>query len=265
MLGTVAKAGRVLELFTPDHAEWGVTELANELALPKSNAHDLLSSLVSINLLQRTKAGRYRLGWRIVSMANSLTGASELRRHAQRILPELARVTGQTTHLAVWDGERHVFLGRAITENSLDQAHALPGCFLPAYCTASGKLLLSELPWSEIEKRVAKHGFLKRTPHTVCSLGELDDQLQETSSRGYGINTEEADPGVCAMAVPVRDKDGQAIAALGVSMTRDRFDMFLATHMPTVLRTAARLSAAVNTSNDASTAPTSPVPLQRVS
>lgn len=250
MLGTLAKTGRVLELFSPSRPEWGITELANELGLSKSNIHELVSSLVTINLLQRTVAGRYRLGWRILSMANSLAGVPGLRRHGQRMLHELSQTIGQTAHLAVWDGGRLVFLNRSVPSAGLDQSHARTGCYLPAYCTASGKVLLAELSWSEVCERAACDGFLERTPNTVQSMGEFREELRQTVTRGYGVNIEETDFGVCSVAVPVRARDGHAVAALGVSMPTQAFDRFLVTHIKTVKRVASRLSDALEASWD---------------
>ena len=250
MLGTLVKTGRVLELFSPAQPEWGVTELATTLGLSKSNVHDLVSSLVAINLLQRTAAGRYRLGWRILSMANSLAGIPGLRRHGQRMLHEMAQITEQTTHLAVWDGGRLVFLSRSVPPTGLNQSHTRPGCYLPAYCTASGKVLLAELSWPEVCERATREGFLERTPKTIQTMGEFRNELQQTVDRGYGINVEETDSGVCSMAVPVRARDGHAVAALGVSMPSNAFDRFTSTHLQTVKRVATRLSNALEASWD---------------
>ncbi len=53
MLGTLARAGAVLDLFTTDEPEWGVTATAQRLGIGKSLAHDVLASLAGIGLLQR--------------------------------------------------------------------------------------------------------------------------------------------------------------------------------------------------------------------
>lgn len=242
MLGTITKTGRLLELFTPTQPEWGVTELSNALGLAKSNVHDLVSSLVAINLLQRTTAGRYRLGWRILSMAHSLTGVPGLHRHGHRMLHELAQAVGHTTHLAVWDGGRLVFVSRSVPLTGLDQPHARPGCHLPAYCTASGKVLLAELPWREVCERAAQDGFLERTPNTVQNMGDFQNELQKTLNQGYGVNIEETDSDVCSVAVPVRARDGRAVAALGVSLRAHMFDHFRINHLKTIRRASTRLS-----------------------
>jgi DNA-binding IclR family transcriptional regulator len=124
-------------LFSPGRPAWGVTELALTLNLPTSNVHDQLSSLASIKLLQRTADSRYRLGWRVMSLAPGVTDAAILRKHAPRVLQSLARLTGETTHLTVWDGQGLMFVGRALTENSLVQPHAqirqLSSCVLHGF------------------------------------------------------------------------------------------------------------------------------------
>src|SRR6266851_9268892 len=54
LLGSVLHAGAALDLFTTEQHEWGTTEIAEALALPKSSAHALLASLTEIGLLERT-------------------------------------------------------------------------------------------------------------------------------------------------------------------------------------------------------------------
>jgi DNA-binding IclR family transcriptional regulator len=52
MLQTIQKIGPVLDLFTVERPEWGVSEVAGAISVPRSSAHALLSSLVEIGLLQ---------------------------------------------------------------------------------------------------------------------------------------------------------------------------------------------------------------------
>jgi DNA-binding IclR family transcriptional regulator len=68
MLSTVFNAGRVLDLFTPVAREWGATAVAEELGVAKSQAHELLTSLAEVGLLRRAPGGRYRLGWRQLTL-----------------------------------------------------------------------------------------------------------------------------------------------------------------------------------------------------
>ena len=103
MLGTLARAGAVLDLFTTEEPEWGVTATAHRLRIGKSLAHDVLASLAAIGLLQRVGHGRYRLGWRTVTLASVLLRTSELKTHARPVVRDLAERQGLTVSLAAWD------------------------------------------------------------------------------------------------------------------------------------------------------------------
>lgn len=246
MLNTIVRTGEVLELFTRERPEWGVTEVADHLGVPKSNAHEVLSSLASIDLLRRTGRSRYRLGWRIVMMARDVVDAAQLRRHAPSIMNALARETGETTHVAIWDGRRLVFIARVLADTGLDQDHARAGTPIEAHCTASGKLLLAELSWDDLARRVDRTGGLKpRTVRSIRSLDVLTDQLRDVRRNAVATNEEEADDGVAGIAVPVLGADGHAIASLGVSMSVDRLGDFRRRHERLLRRLAKTLSTTI--------------------
>lgn len=90
MLESVCKAGRVLDLFTSAHPDWGLTEIATELRIAKSSASDLMATLDSIGLVRRTPDRRYRLGWGIVALHRTLIGTTDLLTVARPVLAGLA-------------------------------------------------------------------------------------------------------------------------------------------------------------------------------
>ncbi|MBV8218508.1 MAG: hypothetical protein JO325_08580 [Solirubrobacterales bacterium] len=80
-----------------------MTATAHRLRIGKSLAHDVLASLAAIGLLQRVGHGRYRLGWRTVTLASVLLRTSELKTHARPVVRDLAERQGLTVSLAAWD------------------------------------------------------------------------------------------------------------------------------------------------------------------
>lgn len=241
MLGTVAKAGQVLDVFTPERPEWGVTEVAGHLGFSKSNAHELLASLAAIDLLQRAPGGRYRLGWRVMAMASGVTEARLLRRHAPAHLETLARRGGQTTHLAVWDGREMFFVAQATAAGGVDDPRARPGAVIPGHATATGKVLLGLVPWSEAIVKLGRDGFPPLTSATITDEEVLREQVERALRDGYAVAREETVTGVSSIAVPVRGPDGHVIAALGVSMRPGLLAGYLHRHLRTMTETACRL------------------------
>lgn len=241
MLGTVAKAGQVLDAFTPERPEWGVTELACHLGFPKSNAHELLASLAAIDLLQRAPGGRYRLGWRVVAMAGGHAEATLLRKHAPAHLGALARCGGQTAHLAVWDGREMFFVAQATAVGGVDNPRARPGAVIPGHATATGKVLLGLMPWSEAIVRLRYDGFPPLTSATITDEEILREEVEGALRNGYAVAREEAVVGVSSIAVPVSGPAGHVIAALGVSMRPGLLAGYLHRHLRTMTETAGRL------------------------
>ena len=83
---------------------------------------------------------------------------------------------------------------------------------MPAHCSALGKVLLAygaaQLPIGPLERRTDK---------TITSEAALRTDLATVRARGYAVTDEELEPGLIAVAAPIRGYDGAVIAALSVS------------------------------------------------
>ncbi|MGV8049771.1 MAG: helix-turn-helix domain-containing protein [Anaerolineaceae bacterium] len=73
LFGTILKADKVIDLFTLEHPNWGVSEISTTLYLPKTSAFQLLATLNEQGLLRQTNNNRYQLGWRMISFARNIT------------------------------------------------------------------------------------------------------------------------------------------------------------------------------------------------
>jgi DNA-binding IclR family transcriptional regulator len=223
MLGTITKAGRVLELFTVDAPEWGVTEAAAALGMPKSGAHEVLATLAEIGLLQRTGQGRYRLGWRIVSLNRTLVETAAFRDGAHRRMQRLADRFDKTLHLAVLDGADVVYVdkldaprGDRITESGV-------GLRMAPHCSAVGKVLLAWSGERRIQTVADLNGLDRRTPRTITSLHDLRADLRRVRERGFALDLQEAVPNLCCVAAPIRDAHGSVQAAMSISVPLRQF------------------------------------------
>ena len=201
MLGTLKRAGAVLDLFTTEDPEWGVTATAQRLGIGKSLAHDILSSLAAIGLLQRVGHGRYRLGWRTISLASVLLRTSELKAQARPIVRELADRQRLPVSLAAWDCDRIIYLDCRRDRRHGDCA-PLAGTAVPLDGSAIAKVLLAGRPAREVE--MLWSDGLVRSGHT--SLDELESDLERVRLHGWARDDAEGSARNCAVAAPVRDR-----------------------------------------------------------
>lgn len=223
MLQTVGKAAQVLYLFTPQRPEWGVSQLANELGVAKSSAHALLSSLAEVGLLYRTVTGRYRLGFRILTLSQALLHNTPWREVARTGLEQLRHTLGESVHASVLAGGELVTVIR-LDGHRPDSAQLAPvGSVGPVHSSADGKVLLALRPWAFVSAVLDQHGMAAFTPATIISRDELRSELLRVRERGCAYDIEETWPGHCCVAAPVRNHNGETIVALGVSAPAQRF------------------------------------------
>ena len=241
-LGTVIKVGNILDLFTEERAEWGVREVSDQLDMPKSTSHALLSSLASTGLLRRTERGRYQLGWRLLSLSHVLTATTRLCTEARVWLQDLSTEYGETVHLATLEAGRVVYIDKQSGARALPVKMTGIGTALPAHCSGVGKVLLAAQPWDSVVTLVSRLGLQVFTRNTIATLSELEDELTRVRNDGCAFDIEEVATDLCCVAGPVRDASGRVVAAVSVSVPTYRFRAARESYRRTVLEAAQGIS-----------------------
>jgi IclR family transcriptional regulator, KDG regulon repressor len=242
MLQTVGRAGQLLDLFTAAKPEWGATAVAQELAIAKSQAHELLVSLADIGLLERHGPGRYRLGWRIVALNSLVVDTRDLGTEPVRVLRALAAQTGEAVHLAAWGPGTAVCLASFAGRDAFGPPACGVGSGLPGHATAAGKVLLAAQPPGTVDVVLDRGGLAQHTERTITTFERLADELAAVRRRGFACEEREHDLATCAVAAPVRDGDGQVVAAIGVSLSSTRWPSAAREQTRAVAAAAARCS-----------------------
>jgi IclR family transcriptional regulator, acetate operon repressor len=184
--------------------------LSTRLGLPKSTASRLVGALERQGLIQRGGGqGQLVPGAVLQRYARRETGDAELVERASEALDRLAQASGETVNIGV------ASLGAVELLDQRDSRHFLGspnwvGRRVPAHGSALGKVFFAygALP-------VPTGGLEPLGPHTASSADGLG--LAEVRACGYATAVEELEPGLWAVAAPVRDATGAVVAALSVS------------------------------------------------
>jgi DNA-binding IclR family transcriptional regulator len=220
----------------------GVVDVARRLGVDKSQASRTLRALADHGLAERDAASRaYRLGPRVFAYAARVS-ERRLLRVAPPVLERLVDALGERAHLSVLDGLS------VLTLLSHSPAHAVQaagwvGRTVPAYCTAAGRALLTDHDPAALRALFDGVKLVPRGPNTVASLEELSASVQDAAERGYAVADEELEPGLVAVAAPVRRFDRRIVAAVNVSGPAFRFAPRLPEAGTEVARAAEQLSA----------------------
>lgn len=245
MLLTIDSAGRLLDLFTTEVPERGVTEVAYELDVSKSKAHALLASLAHVGLLRRTDGGRYRLGWRCLAMSRVLDATTDFHQHARPIMRILSDRYRETVHLATLNDGQVVYVDRLEGAERVAPAISDVGSILPANCSAVGKVLLSALSGPQLSDLVDRHGLPALTSDSITDPLELAEQLDDVRACGYAVEHGEASRGFSCVAAPIVAPGPRTVAAISVSVATPRFVRNEATFRQAVVLAAHHISRAL--------------------
>ncbi|WP_224337671.1 IclR family transcriptional regulator [Haloprofundus halobius] len=200
--------------------ETGVTELANQLNIPKTTAHSYLKTLENTGYAIN-QDGRYRLSLRILLHGGQLRHSFSLFQTGRAEVDRLARETGEAVNLGVHeDGERVIIYGSEGENAIWDDVPV--GSRTPLNLTAMGKAMLAFRSDEFVEDFVEEHGLAKTTKHSITDQGKLFEDLEATRQREYSIESEEHIVGVRAFGVPVRKNTGEVIGAMSVAGPNSR-------------------------------------------
>jgi DNA-binding IclR family transcriptional regulator len=224
MLGTVARAGAVLDLFSVAEPEWGATGVARELGIAKSQAHELLQTLAETGLLQRRPAtGRYQLGWRVAALHSVLARSSDVKLAAQPAMWELSARHRATVHLAAWDRDRVIYIDKRTNARATPTPASAIGARLPGHGSAVGKQLLAARPDEELTSLVGDGQLRAFTPQTLSNTDALRTELEAVRQDGVAYDRGELVADVRCVAAAIRDLDGEVIAAISISLPAERW------------------------------------------
>jgi IclR family transcriptional regulator, KDG regulon repressor len=211
---TVQKAMNLLEALVRSGQPRRLTELARQLGLTKPNVYRLLSTLSALGYVQKDPAtSLYSPTMKMWEMGSLLVRDTDLVAVAKPRLRKLCEETHESVQLTVFDAGFVVYVDKVDSPQPLKAMTAI-GSRVPASATSTGKAMLAWMPPEALDMAFA---HVKRfTPLTLMRRRDIEADLEETRARGFAINRGEFRLGVCGLGVPVRDRTGGIVAAIGV-------------------------------------------------
>ncbi|WP_455205383.1 IclR family transcriptional regulator [Kaarinaea lacus] len=195
--------------------------LSAETGLHPSTAFRILGSLIEVGFVERDNAGHYFIGRKISHLANSVRRGVDLRDEARDIMEQLRDDIGETINLTVREGDEVIYIERA-TPNRMIRVEQVIGSRAPLHVTAVGKLMLAELG-DEFTRAYSKRTGLKAyTKHTLCSLEDLVENINESNAQGFAYDNEEAEIGVGCIGVLIHNNVGDVVGGLSISAPIER-------------------------------------------
>jgi IclR family KDG regulon transcriptional repressor len=220
---SLSKALDVLECFSVEQPELGITEICSMLGLYKSNVHNIVATFEKHGYLTKNPLNsKYRLGLNILKLSNIISSTLHERDYIKPHIKQIANETDEIVYYAIMHHKEVLYLDYACTSGTIMETSKM-GVMAPVHCTATGKAMLANLSDSDLNG-IFTDDFQKFTEWTITNKDIMRIELEKTRQRGYSIDNMEHEYGIKGVGVPILDKRGHAVAAISVSGPSLRFD-----------------------------------------
>jgi DNA-binding IclR family transcriptional regulator len=211
----LTKGLRVLSLFSRAQPELTAIEIDRMLGLPHATVFRLLYTLEKEGLLLKTVGG-YTLGPRILTLGYDYLSSQSLTETARDELQRLCETTDTSANLGVLDGDEVIYIAHIASRHPLATRMQV-GSRFPAATSSIGRLLLGAL--SETSFAVLYSGALPAVAdrEKFADLAEFRGAVVRDLRRGHVIMRGYYEAGLIAIAAPIFDHTGMAVAGLNIS------------------------------------------------
>jgi IclR family KDG regulon transcriptional repressor len=222
---TLQKGLELLLLLGERDARLGAMTLSKLLRMPRSTTYRLLRTLKDSAFVEAdsSQRGTYTLGPAILRLAEAARGRISIIDCARPEMEQLQKVTSESVGLHVIRGNQSVCVARLDSSRQVKLSFQLwTGNYLHA--GAPAKLLLAHAGEGRLKAVVGEVGLPALTGRTIVSPAKLERELQAIREAGFAISYGEVDADAVAVAAPILNSSGFAVAAISVAGPAARID-----------------------------------------
>lgn len=217
-VSSLEKGLRILEVFSEDRLELGLSEIARETGLEKSAAQRFVNTLHQLGYLDKnSETRRYRPSLKYLDMAYAYLWSDNLVQLAMPRLIELSRQLQQTINMAR-PIDQHIMYVVRIPGYRTSYGASVIGRRVPALTASSGRVILSRRDEETIRRCVNEWPLKQYTPWTTMDRDEIFKSIMIAREKGYCMSQRQVLPDEINIAAPICTIDGTPVAAIHCSL-----------------------------------------------
>lgn len=233
----------LLEIVAARGRRYSLQDLVEETGLPKPTVHRMLQQAEGAGLLQREGDGKhYAIATRLRHLAENLLFNDGLHGARHAVLRHLVDEIGESCNLTALSGSEVVYLDRVETQAPL-RFYLHPGSRVPVHCSASGKILLTQMTAAQCHRLLAHAPLEAMTSATLTTTEQVMAEIERAAEEGCAFDNGEFLPGLLCIAVLVPRADGPSNLCVAAQAPMVRLNVEKARLMlPALHRAAAALA-----------------------
>ncbi|MBM3814012.1 MAG: IclR family transcriptional regulator [Acidimicrobiia bacterium] len=190
----VSKAFALLETLQNSSSGTGLSELASAVRLPKPTAHRILRTLEGLGYVEGNQ-GVYRTTDKLKELGHPPESAL-VRKLARPAMARILAEFEQTVNFAVLENGQLIYRDMLEGLRSM-RMQSTPGIHLSLTKTALGRSIVAHWP--------------------AEASGLPAEMYAQIRRKGYALDLEESEPGLCCVGAAILGRDGRPVAAISVS------------------------------------------------
>mmetsp|Transcript_7076 Transcript_7076/g.11496 ORF Transcript_7076/g.11496 Transcript_7076/m.11496 type:complete len:270 (-) Transcript_7076:1291-2100(-) len=237
-MSSAAKTLHLLDYFTAERPEIGLTQMCRLAGRDKSTTYRHLQSLEGAGFVEQNPMTKnYRLGPKLLQLAQTREITVPRSAGVDGPLHDLADATGETSHVTVLSGQT-LYKLRAVESPRHSIRVIMDVDTFPLHATSSGHCALA---FSAAELfDLAVQNMIAFTAATVTSANQLRARIEATQATGFARATGSFEDDVHSLAAPLFDQTGLFAGAVSTASVASRFTPDLERTIKKNLITASR-------------------------
>ena len=213
---SLEKGLKVITVFDSNNEELTLTDVAKKVGLTRANARRILLTLEYLGYVKSRDNKMFSLTAKVLSLGYSFLSSLSFRELAQPYMQQLAAEVQESCSMSVLEDKQIVYIARVHTKRIMTIALGI-GTRLPLHATSMGKVLLASKNEQERNTILADCNFESYTDKTITDRNVFLEELQKVCTQGWAMADQELELGVRSIACPIRDSNGETVAALNIS------------------------------------------------
>lgn len=206
----------IIECFDDANPRLTASQAGARCGLTRTAARRYLLTLEHLGYV----ASDTKLFWltpRVLRLGQSYLESARLPRIVQPFLQRVTAGTQESAYVSVMDGDEIVYVARNGSSRAMNTGYVL-GARVEAQVTAAGLLMLSMRPPEWQDSWFSNHELKTYTSFTITSKDRLRIEMARVRVQGWAISEQQLDLNYRGVAVPLRNRHGEVLGALSVTM-----------------------------------------------
>ncbi len=213
----VERALVIMEHLARESHGLGVSDLSDQLDIPKNSVFRIVSTLTANGYLKRDEASKqYVLGSKLLTLGYAAVHEGHLVEKSADVMRQVRDESDETTVVGILDSTEGVVLEQELSRQQVKVTLSV-GSRFPLHTAAPGKAMLAALPEEEWLSVLDRIEYPRFTANTITSKQAMRAEVEAAAATGYAVDDCEHNDGIRCVGAAVLNQRQTVVGGLWIT------------------------------------------------